>query len=391
MILSRIDCHPLGGVAGDMFAAALFDAFPDLYPKFENDLAQLGIQGLSANLSKQTSNGLYAQHFSVEQKTEIKPPRTLPAVAEFLNQTPLDQDIINTAVEIYRLLAEAEAAVHGKSVDTVHFHEVSDWDSMVDIIAAAGVIFRLQCPCWRIGPLPLGGGTIATAHGDIPLPAPATVQLLKGFDWMDDGQPGERVTPTGGAILAYLAPVKLLSPMPPASLSTIGNGCGSRQLKDRANIFRVCAFSESEGTTYDTDLVAQLAFEVDDMTGEEIAQALDVLRAEHGVLDASTVTMQGKKGRLCTGIRLLAKPEAIDQVTDQCFRQTTTLGVRSSEIQRKILRRRSETIDGKRVKIAERPDNVSTAKIESSELLEFDSLNKRRKKALQTEQNAIDE
>ncbi len=387
----RIDCHPIGGVAGDMFAAAMFDAFPSLYDNFTRDLAWLDIEGLQASLSNHTSHSLYAQHFSVVQNVNIKPPRTLPAVIEFLNSKRLDANVIETAIGIYRLLAEAEAAVHGKTIDTVHFHEVSDWDSMVDILAAAGAIARLNCSHWRIGPLPLGGGTITTAHGDIPLPAPATVHLMKGFDWTDDGQPGERVTPTGAAILAYLSPSTLHAGAASATLAAVGVGCGTRQLADRANIFRVCVFNESDNEFYENDVVTQLAFEVDDMTGEEIAQALSILRAELEVLDVCTVAIQGKKGRPGTGFQLLVVPHAGSAVIDQCFRQTTTLGVRHSSVQRKILQRQHKNIDGRRVKVARRPGPVSTAKIESVELAGFSSLTERRAQAQSAERKAIDD
>ena len=387
----RIDCQPIGGVAGDMFAAALFDAFPPLYRHFVSDLALLGIEGLTAGLTSTTSHSLYARHFSVQQNTSVKPPRTLPAVSEFLNSKTLDPDVVTTAVGIYRLLAEAEAAVHGKTVDTVHFHEVADWDSMVDILAAASIISRLQCPHWRIGPLPLGGGTVTTAHGDIPLPAPATVHLLTGADWIDDGQSGERVTPTGAAIVAYLSPSRLLASEAPAALSAVGVGCGTRKIADRANIFRVCVFAAGDSTTCSTDLVTQLAFEVDDMTGEEIALSLDVLRKQPHVLDVSTIAVHGKKGRPATGVRLLVEPHAAESIINQCFNQTTTLGVRYCDVQRKVLQRSHKMVDGKAVKIATRPDSVHTAKIESSELTAVETLHSRRTLAQKTEHSATDD
>ncbi len=391
MIPVRIDCHALGGVAGDMFAAALFDACPWLYDDFLKDLAQLNIEGLDAILSKQTSKGLYAQHFSVNQSTDEKPPRTLPAVIDFLNGKSLDSGITDVAIDIYRLLAKAEAAVHGKPVETVHFHEVSDWDSMVDILAAAGIIARLDCRQWRIGPLPLGGGTITTAHGDIPLPAPATVQLLESFEWSDDGQPGERVTPTGAAILAYLKPDKLQQKTGAARLAQTGVGCGTRQLADRANIFRVCIFEQPETNMVCSDPVTHLAFEVDDMTAEEIAQSIDILRDESGVLDISTVVMQGKKGRQATGLRLLLAPDAMDAVIEQCFRQTTTLGVRHMNLQRKILHRDHKEIDGYPVKTACRPQGTLTAKVERDCLNEIETLQARRALALTIEKSAVDD
>jgi uncharacterized protein (TIGR00299 family) protein len=374
-----------------MFAAALFDAFPDLYGEFLSDLTRLDISGLKTTLVKQMSHGLAAKRFDVVQHTEVKPPRTLPAVIAFLEQKALDSQVAMNAIEIYRLLAAAEAAVHGKSIDVVHFHEVSDWDSMADIIAAAGIIARVKCPQWRIGALPLGGGTIVTAHGDIPIPAPATLELLKSFQWIDDGQPGERVTPTGAAILAWLKPDQLQSSAAVATLAGTGVGCGTRALPDRANIFRVCVFEQNASATVQQPDIIRLAFEVDDMTGEETALAVDMLRSRPGVHDVSTVAMQGKKGRPSTGVRLLIATDNHDEVVDQCFLQTTTLGVRSEPVSRTILRRQSTTVDGYEVKSASRPQQSITAKIESDALALTDTLQKRRALASSIERKALDD
>lgn len=388
MNICRIDIHPLGGIAGDMFAAAMFDAWPDLYTEFKNDLAGLSIKGLDASLEKRLSKGLSARSFSVLQHTDQKPPRTLQAVKEFFQTTSLQEPLIQTAIELYTLLAEAEAAVHGKSIETIHFHEVSDWDSMVDIIAAAGVISRVQCPHWRISSLPLGGGTITTAHGDIPLPAPATVALLKGYNWIDDGQPGERVTPTGAAIVAYLKP-SAIGPTAAAELACVGVGCGTRELADRANIVRVSAFRESESIGMQTALVVKLAFEIDDMTAEELADACDHLRLCDGVADVSTIAMQGKKGRHATGVRILVLPEFKDQLIRDSFIRTSTLGVRYSEVNRYTLNRVERNTDGVRVKVAKRPGDYLTAKAESDDLHTVESLQQRRTGAARAEGNVL--
>lgn len=388
MTISRIDLQPLGGIAGDMFAAAVFDAYPRLYDHFLDDLARLSVAGLSVTLEARLAKGLGAKHFSVVQATDEKPPRTLQGVVEFLADKNLDKNVVSAAVGIYTLLAEAEAAVHGKTIDTIHFHEVSDWDSMVDIIAAAGAIARLDCQSWRLAPLPLGGGTITTAHGDIPLPAPATVQLLNGYDWIDDGQPGERVTPTGAAIVAYLKPASLQSTAA-ATLSAVGVGCGTRELADRANILRLSFFQEPTSSNYIHDIVCRLSFEIDDMTAEELAHALDHLRQRQGVIDCSSVPMQGKKGRHVTAVRLLVLPDDKDQVIDQCFMQCSTLGIRHEQLNRTILQRDNRAVDGVRVKLASRSPSVTTAKTESDDLIHADSLQERRRLAAHTEQTAL--
>lgn len=389
MTISRIDLHPLGGIAGDMFAAAVFDAYPHLFDHFQNDLGCLSVSGLTASLEVRLAKGLGAKHFSVVQTTDENPPRTLQGVVDFLADKNLDQNVVEAAIGIYTLLAEAEAAVHGKTTDTIHFHEVSDWDSMVDIIAAAGAIARLNCQTWRLAPLPLGGGTITTAHGDIPLPAPATVQLLKDYEWIDDGQPGERVTPTGAAIVAYLQPVSMQAAVA-AKLAAVGVGCGTRELADRANILRLSVFQEATSNPVIHDIVCRLSFEIDDMTAEELAHALDTLRQTQGVLDCSSVAMQGKKGRHVTGVRLLVLPDHKDRVIDHCFMQCSTLGVRHEQISRATLKRDNKMIDGVRVKVASRSPSLTTAKPESDDLTAAGTLHDRRQLSAHIEQAALE-
>jgi uncharacterized protein (TIGR00299 family) protein len=387
MNASRIDLSPIGGVAGDMFAAALLDALPELSEQAKSDVTNLGVTGLSAQTEPITSATLAALRFVVQQPEDPKPPRTLSAVQAFLEKSELSENVSGIALGIYTLLAKAEAAVHGKTIQSIHFHEVSDWDSMVDIVTAASIIAQLPNVQWRIGPLPLGGGTVKTAHGDIPVPAPATVQLLQGFEWTDDGIAGERVTPTGAAILKYLAPQSSQAAASPANLLATGSGAGTRKLPGRANILRATVFESSLHAT--TDLIESLAFEVDDMTGEEIGVATDLLRELDGVLDVSLLAMQGKKGRPVSGFRILVRPQACEAAIEQCFAQTTTLGVRRHPVERRILSREEVQAGGISVKLAKRQDELS-AKAASDELIQNTLMN-RRQQAQSAERDAIEQ
>lgn len=389
-IVARIDLAPIGGIAGDMFAAALFSAFPSLYEGFCADLESLRVQGLSATLEDRLSCGLLAKYFNVVQHTTDKPPRTLSAVKKFLTNSAIDETVAMHAIEIFTLLANAEAEVHGKTIDTIHFHEVSDWDSVVDIVAASGIIARLDCKTWRVGELPLGAGTVNTAHGDIPIPAPATVALLKGFQWQDDGIAGERVTPTGAAILAYLKAAPSGNTTDAARLLVSGSGCGSRELVGRANILRATAFIEASSDEKISpaercdvlhDEVVRLAFEIDDMTAEEIAWASNRIRQLSGVLDVACLSMLGKKDRHTIGIRILVTPSQFDTVTQSCFALTTTLGIRHVPVQRLILPRTEEKQAGVNVKVVARPNGQMAAKASSDDINEACSLQERRQQA----------
>ena len=168
-------------------------------------------------------------------------------------------------------------------------------------------------------------------------------------------------------------------------------GCGTRSLADRANIFRICAFEQSEHDDINSDTVIRLAFEVDDMTGEEIAQATQILQQQAGVLDVTLLALTGKKNRPATGLRLLIRPSQLDAVVEQCFLQTTTLGVRHSQVERRVLSRAEHLIDGRQVKTANRPGQVISAKIESDELAGINALQQRRSIARQSEQKALEE
>lgn len=205
---------------------------------------------------------------------------------------------------------------------------------------------------------------VKTRHGLLPVPAPATAEILIGFEWRDDGVSGERVTPTGAAILKHL--VAADGGRPQGRLIASGSGAGTRLLPGIPNILRALVFEETHAPA--NDIVTVIAFEIDDMTGEEIGIAADRLRAETGVLDLSIGSRWGKKGRPVQSFRLLVKPEASATVIDRCFLETSTIGLRIHEQSRVVLRRESTKVDGVGVKSVLRPGSVRTAKAEIDEV-----------------------
>jgi pyridinium-3,5-bisthiocarboxylic acid mononucleotide nickel chelatase len=221
--------------------------------------------------------------------------------------------------------------------------------------------------------LPLGSGRIRTAHGVLPVPAPATAILLQGLQTIDDGVAGERVTPTGAAIARYL----LVPDQPPLRrtrrLSRSGTGFGARTMPGISNCLRVLAFDElsagDEGPIGRRQL-GVVTFEVDDQPAEDLAAGLDHIRALPGVLDVTQGSVLGKKGRMAAHIQVLVEPTALENAIAACFRETTTIGLRHQITEGAILRRRFDTVeiagDKLQVKIVDRPGGQQSAKTEIS-------------------------
>ena len=390
----HIQLDPVGGIAGDMFAAAVLDAWPELEPPLVAAIARAGLDAIatveridhgdhaltgSRFAVHETSRGVRVPHVhggdahghddgheSAHEHHLYRDIRTL------LGESDLDSAVRARALDIFARLAGAESAVHGVPVDDVSFHEVGAYDSIADIVCAAWLIERLDAS-WSCGPLPVGRGRVDTSHGRLPVPVPATVELLRGMVVDQDTRLGERITPTGAAIVSHLAPS--FEPFPgPMRLDRSGTGFGTSRLPGTSNVLRLLAFQPLGGldVSVHRERIAVCEFEIDDQTGEDLALALDRLRELDGVLDVSSHAMHGKKGRIAVHVRLLARSAAVEPVMESCFRETTTLGVRWHEVNRAALARALETVmvDSRpvRVKSARRPGEVRTSKAEIDDL-----------------------
>ncbi len=375
----HLHLDPVGGIAGDMFIAAMLDAFPRLHAGLDAALAKVGLPpGAHCALRAHHDGVLSGKRFEVSLPAESRTSRAghqhahvgLAAIRAAIAIMDLDAAVAARAAAIFAVLAQAEAEVHGVGVDEVEFHEVGALDSIADIVGAAWIIEALGPASWSVGALPLGSGRVHTAHGSLPLPAPAVLRLLQGFAFFDDGLAGERVTPTGAAILRHLACAAAMGPRP-GRLCASGMGFGARKLPALANVLRVLAFDMAQAPA--VEQVALLAFEVDDQTAEDLALGLERLRACAGVLDVVQSPVFGKKGRMAAQVQVLAEPQQLAAAVAACFSETTTLGVRHQLIARSVLERRQTTIIDAagtpvRVKLAQRPDGALSAKAESDDL-----------------------
>ncbi|MCB1488349.1 MAG: LarC family nickel insertion protein [Bauldia sp.] len=354
-----------------MFVAAMLDAMPGLAPRVMADTAKVLPRGLGQPLIEETTIGsLRTLRFGLAEPQRRDPPRHapddtgFPALVRRIEGAMLENGTAPEAIAILTILAEAEAKIHGVPVDHVHFHELADWDSLLDVVAAGSIAAALHGAHWSVSALPQGGGVVKTAHGLLPVPAPATTLILEGFVWRDDGVEGERVTPTGAAILKHLIVGE--QPRMTRRLVSAGTGAGTRTLPGIPNILRALVFEPTRTTT--GDRVAVIDFEIDDMTGEEIAAAATLLRAEAGVIDVSIAERWGKKGRPMQSFQVIARPEAAEAAISRCFAETSTIGLRVREDTRVVLARELREVGGIRLKSVWRPGMEETRKAESDDL-----------------------
>ena len=300
------------------------------------------------------------------------PHRRFADIREWLGTSGLAAPVAERATAVFTVLAEAEAEVHGIAVEDVTFHEVGAWDSIADVVCAAWLIDSLEPASWSSAPLPLGSGLVRTAHGMLPVPAPATALLLRGFPSRHDGVEGERVTPTGAAIVRHLDPAFDLAGVE-GRIARTGHGFGSRRLPGMSNVLRALVLETvSAAGAWREETIGVCTFEVDDQTGEDLAVAIDRLRAAEGVLDVVQTPAFGKKGRMVASVRVLARTGAREAVIARCFAETTTLGVRWQPVRRAALEREETVVDAPdgavRVKRTTRPGGEVTVKAEMDDL-----------------------
>jgi hypothetical protein len=384
-----------------MFVAALLDARPDLRARVFADVAAALPAGAGRpELSEGASGGIAACRFALvpggrrEHAAEHRHGARFADLTRRIASADLHPGTADHATAILRRLAESEARLHRVPVEEVHFHEIGGWDSLMDVVAAGSVAAALAPCAWSVSDLPRGQGLVRTQHGMLPVPAPATADILRGFRWRDDGVGGERVTPTGAAILAHL----VNAASPPATglvLEAVGIGAGDRDLEGMPNILRALVFSvasHAPASPAPNDSVMVLSFDIDDMTGEEIGVAAERLRAADGVLDLTLGSRQGKKGRPVHDFRLLVRPESLSAAIDACFHETSTIGLRWRREERRCLERSTDAIpvEGRvvRRKGAVRPGGRVSLKAESDDLAGFDGLVQRRRAKSRGEQGS---
>ncbi len=355
------DCF--SGAAGDMILAALVSAG---YPleALQELVRRLRLPGVEVESSQVRRAGLAGTQIRVIVPPEAqRAHRHLPHILELIAAAGLPPDVAENARRIFRRLAEAEAAVHGVTPEQVHFHEVGAADAIVDVVGACAGLHALGIERLVCAPIPTGSGTVQCEHGLMPVPAPATAELLKGVPLAACDEPGELTTPTGAAILTTLAAG--FGPLPALRISAIGYGAGTRDSRTRPNILRLLIGELEDAPPADEqDTVIVLETQIDDATGQAIAHAAARL-LEAGALDVYAVPIVMKKGRPGQLLTVLCRDSEAAALEDLLFAETTTFGIRRHTCSRHMLARRHETVATPfgplRIKVGQRGGRVVQA------------------------------
>ncbi len=352
MKIAYLDCF--SGISGDMFIGALIDAGLPL-EELRKVLQSLPLEGYSIEVTREERNLLFGARFKVKVTRDPQPHRRFSDIRDLIRAGNLRPSVRDKSIAIFESIAVEEGKIHGCSVEEVHFHEVGAIDSIVDIVGSVLGMEYLGIGTACASSLPLGSGFVETAHGRIPLPAPATVALLRGIPVHDSGLKEELVTPTGAALVKGL--VHSFGPLPPIVVEKVGYGVGSRNLADRPNLLRILIGQEQGGAHEETVVI--LEANLDDTNPEWLGFLMERL-FEAGALDVVFSPGYMKKNRPAVLVHVMGKPHQKDQLMDLLFSESTTLGVRFHCTQRRILERSSVEMDSPwgrmKVKKVFRPD-----------------------------------
>jgi hypothetical protein len=340
MKIAYFDCF--SGISGDMVLGALVDAGCEV-AQIESHLRQLPLSGWKIAAGKVERHGLRATQVTVEFR-ESHHHRSLSHILELLKQAALPPRVVERASAVFRRLAEAEARVHGLPIESVHFHEVGAVDAIIDIAGTSTGLELLGVEEIACSALNVGCGRVKTQHGILPVPAPATADLLRGVPTYSNGIEHELVTPTGAAIVTTLA--TRFGAQPAMTVGVIGHGAGSADLVEQPNVLRVFVGEAAEQRIGESknEFVVVLETNLDDMNPQIYGYFAGCALAA-GALDVFSTPVQMKKNRPGQQVTVICEPASEERLTDLIFRETTTLGVRRTMAARRTLKRELITVE----------------------------------------------
>lgn len=334
-MIAYADCS--AGVSGDMFLAACLDLGLPL-DHLAQELAKVDLTGYDLETGTEIRQGLAGRRFKVSVHAQ-KHARHWSDIRALIHRSDVSEGVKGRALAVFERLAHVEARMHGISPEQVHFHEVGAVDSIVDVVGAAIAWEYFGLERLYASPLPVGTGWVESAHGRLPLPAPATLALLENVPVYGSGVEAELVTPTGAALLTTLA--HRFGDWPAMTVLRVGHGAGSRELPDRPNILRLVLGRATVEAALERLVVAET--NLDDMNPEILPYLMERL-FRGGALDVWLTPIQMKKGRPAVQLSVLARPAEVDPLLDIILTESTTLGVRTYPVDRRALARETRTL-----------------------------------------------
>jgi uncharacterized protein (TIGR00299 family) protein len=325
------------GISGDMAVGALLDAGAD-WPTVESALRSLRLDA-AFRLYKTKRRGIAASKFCVDF-TEQKKHRHLPHIEKIIEAGDLSAQAKSNALAVFRRLAEAESQTHDVPIEKVHFHEVGAVDSICDIVGACVALDSLKVSEIHCSRINVGGGTVETEHGTLPVPAPATALLLKDRPIYSSGPQTELTTPTGAALLTAL--VSHFGALPAIQLKAQGFGAGDKDFPGQANVLRVLIGERT--SALEATSVSILEANIDDSTPQVLGYAMERL-LEAGALDVALTPIVMKKNRAATMLSVVAAPERTEALAAVLFAETSTLGLRILQAERRVLARQVAEVE----------------------------------------------
>lgn len=340
MKIAYFDCF--SGISGDMVLGALVDAGLDIR-QLEVELRKLHLDGWSISAERVKRKAIAATKVHVEAGHSHH-HRHLSDILKMIDAASLAPRAAENARKIFRRLGEAEAKVHNISIEKVHFHEVGAVDSIIDIVGSAIGFDILGIESFACSALDTGSGRVNTEHGVLPVPAPATAELLRGAPTFSSGVEKELVTPTGAAIATTLS--SSFGKIPPMQLAAVGYGAGSADLAEQANVLRILIGESipAEVASHNSAPVAVIETNLDDMSPQIYGYFVDRALAA-GALDVFSTPVQMKKNRPGQLVTILCEISSRSRLVDLIFHETTTIGVRTYEVHRQTLNRETVSVE----------------------------------------------
>ena len=330
MKIAFFDCF--SGASGDMILGSLIDAGLSMMD-LEEELSKLGLSGYTIRADKKEKKGIWGTQFQVDV-SDNHHHRSLKDIFKIIDQCSLGDVIKNKSKMIFDNLAKVESKIHNQPVDKIHFHEVGAVDSIIDIVGAVIGLEFMNIQLIMTSKIHVGTGFLNCAHGTLPVPPPAALELLKGIPIYSTEIEGELVTPTGAAILSTLS--KEFGNLPLMQIEQIGYGLGQKELSI-PNVLRVCIGNTHQ--RYDEDTVQLIETNIDDMNPQFYEYIMESLFTK-GAKDVFLNPIIMKKNRPGVVLSLIANPAQVQSLVDVLFRETTTLGVRISEIKKRLILKR---------------------------------------------------